>query len=267
MPAYEQSDRYLHYLSQVLAKVNQTWAPHQADDSHTNLAFDRLANRLLGRWLPAKERQLMCTLQLDSLTYNWVKQPQEIIAQIPANQKLLATVETEVLAAGVKGGLKNVDQLKQMPYEMPTYDFSDMKLQLLKENDVREWHAYRAMANRLCQLLVDHLQADSEVRIWPHHFDTGVYVLINAKIGLGFGLAMRDDMAGDAYFYMSGYPLNKTPLVFRDLPENEHWYWEVGEAWQGSIFPLNRLDPSDREKNFANLLHYLRSCYSWYAEQ
>ena len=46
-------------------------------------------------------------------------------------------------------------------------------------------------ANRSSNQLLGYAQADSEVRIWPEHFDTGVYFEYNGTIGIGFGLVLQ----------------------------------------------------------------------------
>ncbi len=51
MQAYIKTDRQLHWLSQVIAKINRTYVPKKNDDSHTNLYFDNLGKRITGRWI------------------------------------------------------------------------------------------------------------------------------------------------------------------------------------------------------------------------
>ena len=57
----------------------------------------------------------------------------------------------------------------------------------------------------IATLLNHFLQTNVEARIWPHHFDTGIYAMPNEDIGLGFGLAMNDGLVGEPYFYLAAY--------------------------------------------------------------
>ncbi len=46
MQEYNNSDRQIHWLSQVMAKANRAYVPEQKDDSHTNLYFDAPEKRI-----------------------------------------------------------------------------------------------------------------------------------------------------------------------------------------------------------------------------
>ena len=50
MEGYTYADQKLHFLTQVIAKANRSYVPTKPDDSHTNLYFDTLDNRIVGRW-------------------------------------------------------------------------------------------------------------------------------------------------------------------------------------------------------------------------
>ena len=52
-----------------------------------------------------------------------------------------------------------------------------------------------------------HFHEVSEVRIWPHHFDTGCLGYFDTKknVSVGLGLAIPDKNVDDWYFYASGY--------------------------------------------------------------
>ena len=66
---------------------------------------------------------------------------------------------------------------------------------------------------------------NSEVRIWPHHFDTGIYLEVNSKLGIGFGWAMADKMIDQPYFYFTPYGLNGHKLLTENLEDPEHGFW------------------------------------------
>lgn len=74
------------------------------------------------------------------------------------------------------------------------------------------------MANTVSQHMLDNLQLESGICIWPHHFDSGIYIQETADLELGFGLAMKDTMVGEAYFYMSGYH-GESPISYQNLKQ------------------------------------------------
>ena len=48
MQEYINTDRQLHWLSQVITKVNRSFVPAEKDDSHTNLYFDVIQKGIYG---------------------------------------------------------------------------------------------------------------------------------------------------------------------------------------------------------------------------
>jgi len=152
----------------------------------------------------------------------------------------------------------------ELHYTIPDYSFTKETIQAIPEKSLEEWIRIRRMANEACVLLLGHAQSEGEIRIWPHHFDTGIYTKINSKISLGFGLAMQDAMAGSPYFYMSGYPA-QGKLEYNHLPSNGPWKWQTKTDWQGAYLPLTEFD-SKTIKDQESLLHlFLSSVFNWYS--
>ncbi len=96
----------------------------------------------------------------------------------------------------------------------------------------------RKNANQACYDLLGYLQCESEVRIWPHHFDTGIYTPINDQLGIGFGLAMRDEMVGAPYLYFSAYGLNDHTLDYAEFEPLTNGHW-INQDWKGAVLPFD----------------------------
>lgn len=238
---YTNTDQQLHRLSQVIAKANRTFVTKKEDDSHTNLAFDSLGNRIMGHWIDTPDGKIMLTLNLSSQNFEWINQKQEVLGFFKTIGKQIETIEEEVSASLRSFGLEPNDFTDKLHYEIPEYSFMNDPVPEINENDLLEWANYRLLANEACSAILTTLGVDGEIRIWPHHFDTGIYVSANENIGIGFGLAMEDQMAGAPYLYMSGYPTNGN-LDFNEVTELPYGRWEIGEHWNGAILPLTELD-------------------------
>ena len=96
------------------------------------------------------------------------------------------------------------------------------------------------MANNACQWLLEHLQLEAETRIWPHHFDTGIYFEANENIGLGFGLAMQDSMLGVPYYYFSAYGLKDNEIDFEAFTKLKYGSWINTDDWKGATLELSK---------------------------
>ena len=241
MLEYTNTDQQLHRLSQVIAKVNRTFVSAKEDDSHTNLAFDSLGYRIMGRWILGGNENVMLTFNLRNQLFEWVNQSQKVLASVKTKERHISEIESE-LALGLPSlGLDPKGFVDKLHYEIPAYAFMNDPVPEFYEEDLEEWANYRLLANEACNAMLTTLGLESEVRIWPHHFDTGIYVTVNENLGVGFGLAMEDQMAGDPYFYMSGYP-SKGEIDYTKVNDLPFGRWETSEYWNGAIMPLSELE-------------------------
>lgn len=266
MQEYNKTDQQLHWLSQTIAKANRTYVTTKPDDSHTNLYYDILDNRIVGRWINNGSDTIMLTLNLESLHFEWLNSAKEVIQSVASIGKVTSDIENE-LAAGLSNlHLKQAGFTNELHFQIPDYSFKGEVIQAINEDNMHQWKTYRKLANVLCGLVLGYLELEGEIRIWPHHFDTGIYVEMNKKMGIGFGLAMEDSMAGAPYFYLSGYHIHKT-LTYNDLPALAEGRWEIGEHWKGAILPINELSSGIFEENRDSISNYLKRSINWYLRQ
>lgn len=266
MKNYITTDQYLHWLSQLLAKANRSFVPSKTDDSHTNLYLDWLGNRIVGKWIETENGKIMLTINLSNLQFEWLNSSYHVIASFETIGKTVNEVEQDISNHLPELGLNKDGFTDKLHYEIPDYPFTDEAIQAISDKHMGEWIYFRNLANKVCNVLLGHLQINGEIRIWPHHFDTGFYVVTNNGMGIGFGLAMSDTMVGSPYFYMSGYPSTGS-LYYKNLPEFLGGSWEMGEHWQGAVLPLSELKPLPKEKYKSIINDYLLKAANWYVNQ
>ena len=266
MKEYIKTDQYLHWLSQTLAKANRTFVPEIADDSHTNLYFDWLGNRIVGKWIETENGKIMLAINLSNLQFEWLNASYQTIASFETIGKTIQDVERNIEKHLPELGLNPDGFTENLHYEIPDYPFTSEAIQTISKHSMGEWIYYRNLANKVCTVLLGHLQMDGEIRIWPHHFDTGIYVVTNNGMGIGFGLAMSDTMVGGPYFYMSGYSASGS-LEYSGLPSFLKGKWEVENGWKGAVLPLSELKqlPSTQYKEVIN--NYLLNAVNWFIFQ
>jgi hypothetical protein len=93
----------------------------------------------------------------------------------------------------------------------------------------------------------------SDVRLWPHHFDLGTIVTLEASgdpsqgRSIGAGMSLGDMWYAEPYFYVNPYGLDSRPDVMPELPQPAHWHTE---SWFGAAVTatalLNQGDPASR---------------------
>ncbi|MDF1576594.1 MAG: hypothetical protein P1P86_15520 [Bacteroidales bacterium] len=263
MQVYLKTDSQLHWLSQVIARINRTFVPAQEDASHTNLYFDPIRRVISGRWIDTPQGKLLCFLDLNTLAFKWQDQSKSVLWEVP-----LLNAGLEELLAGtgeylLKSGM-DIEGLEDPGHSgIPAYGIRSINDEELSESGIKQWGYYRGLANIACFDMLGYLQSESEVRIWPHHFDTGIYTLVNKQLGLGFGLAMKDSMVGAPYFYLSGYG-DGMAGSFQGLPGLSAGHWETGEHWKGAVLPLSDISKHSYGEALEQIRNFIEQASSWF---
>ena len=245
---YTNTDQTLHLLCQIIAKANRTFVPAKKDDSNTNLAYNMLKNRIEGRWIIAPKGKIILSLNLSNFQFEWVDEQNIILDSFPSIGFTIEKIENEI-DKGLSGfGLHSGSFKEPMHYKIPEYSSLNDPITPISYDEIRLWKMFRGLANVACDNLMSSLKIKGETRIWPHHFDTGIYIEPSPQIGLGFGLAMEDSFVGEPYFYFSGYGLNDYTIDYTNFQELEIGKWIVEENWKGAILPLKDLEGTKPDK-------------------
>lgn len=263
MQEYDNTDIQIHWLSQVIAKMNRTFVPEQADESHTNLYFDPIVKRLFGRWIDSPDGKIILAFNLGSLSFEWLDTRQKILHAISVLDKNMEELEKYVIAYPEKLGMKTDIFSSPLHFKIPEYGIVSLKKEDVSDPGVNSWTFFRYLANRACQDMLGYIQAESEIRIWPHHFDTGVYTMATENLGMGFGLAMKDEMIGQAYFYLSGY--NRDSAVsYKKTDPLTKGRWETGEQWNGAVLPMGELTTSSTVEAGRIIQVFIKEAINWF---
>ncbi len=242
MQEYNKTDQQIHLICQLIAKVNRSLVPQKEDDCHTNLYFDALGNRIYGRWFSINSVKFILFFDLMQQAISLENQDYQITESVDIKDKTIATIENEISQLLKSHGAESSTLMAPLHFEIPKYSFANDVIKGFSDEEIKKWTHYRALANQACYDLLGHLQLESEVRIWPHHFDTGIYTEINDKIGIGFGLAMQDDMVDEPYLYFSVYGLNGHEVNYNNIQSLKTGYWIV-DNWKGSVLKMSKINP------------------------
>ena len=140
----------------------------------------------------------------------------------------------------------------------PLYPISDaFRFLLMSADQLQELRQLRALAQRTLSNFLETQHLQSEIRVWPHHFDTGAYAIIDNELGkaIGLGLAIPDTICQDHYFYISGYQDSKAVDVsgFGALQQGK-WH---SDSFTGAILPARGTDE-------ASVAAFLEGAFAYY---
>jgi len=261
MQGYIKIDKYIHQHCQTIAKFGRSFAESKEDDSHTNLSLDEIGKTIWGRWVNVNNKKYMLGLDLPTQKFNLVDKNKSLVVSFEMKGKKQSDVESDLASYfNDKLSLDGEDFLKPLHYEIPAYDFVDEEIPKYHVDQMDVWFQYRSLAKKTCLLLTDHLQTAAEIRIWPHHFDTGIYIEYDKQIGIGFGWAMADSMMSEAYFYYSVYGVNGFKVNYDNPIKLSVGKWIINENWKGAVLSLSQATES-------NAATFLRESTSWALEK
>ena len=245
---YTNTDQKLHLLCQIIAKANRTFVPTKKDGSNTNLAYNMLKNRIEGRWIKASSGKIILSLNLSNFQFEWIDEQNTVLDSIHSIGFTMEKIENEIDKGLGNLGLHSDAFKEPMHYKIPKYSFLNDPISPISYDEIRLWKMFRGLANVACDNLMLSLKNTSEIRIWPHHFDTGIYLEPSTQIGIGFGLAMEDSLVAAPYFYFSGYGLNGYTIDYTNFQVLEIGKWIVEENWKGAVLPLHDLQGTKPDK-------------------
>jgi len=240
MQEYNEADWWLHCLCQVIAKANRSFVPKGEDDSHTNFYYDALGHRISGRWLRHGEEELLLELDLPGLVLEYYDARFQKVAEVSAIGRHFESFEQEVRAQFDSLGWPTKGISDPLHFQVPDYGIDQLRVPALDAEVLLQWGHYRQIANTACLGLLGYFQKEAEIRIWPHHFDTGIYFRVSDHLSLGFGLAMEDPIAGAPYFYLSAYGRDGSVLQVDNMKPLSAGQWVSG-AWSGAILPIKNV--------------------------
>ncbi|MGC9345075.1 MAG: hypothetical protein ACP5E3_20390, partial [Bacteroidales bacterium] len=222
-----------------------------------------LNHKLTGRWILVNKHRIMLSLNLKNWRMEWLNDRLEVVNYFDATG---LSHENHLYMAGeyLKFLGMDIDGLKKpLHFQIPDYGINIIDDQDISSIGVEQWKFFRDLANRNCFDLLGLLQKESEIRIWPHHFDTGIYVQLDNNLGIGFGLAIKDSLAGLPYFYLTAYN-GDAQVSFSSVPELTHGKFIMEGSWKGAILTLDQIPIESTQKTDEILRSFLIEGMGYY---
>lgn len=242
----------LHHAAQFVSMVSNSYLPHLPDDSQNSLHWNSDLETLEGKWIESPKIRM----SLDIKKFGLIMQTGERSHQVPLERNTKADVLSDLAAllhayGANSGGLQPIAQ-----FVIPTHAVEEGGVFEKPADEVlQEWANWRTNAQIVLEPIRDQFQWASDVSIWPHHFDTGLYVPLsrnengNDTRSVGLGLAIADSEVPEPYFYINHW--SQTPIDFgTEQPSIQVGYWH-DKSWKGFILPASDIisQSSARQEN------------------
>jgi len=150
MQAYINSDRQIHWLSQVLTKANRVYVPAQLDDSHTNFYFDALEKRILDRWIDGPKGKIILALNLQTHSFQWLDEKQNTLHEVSSLNKSMEQLEKSASEYPGSLNMRTEAFFRPLHFEIPDYKIEKLSREDISDDGLKSWIYFRHLANMAC---------------------------------------------------------------------------------------------------------------------
>jgi hypothetical protein len=226
-------EKQMHLASQYLAAAGISFVEKQEDDSHTNLGFNTEKGIMYTRALSDNGDQLILNYNTFSLDWKGIHKTTSISLNGKTHKAIMDWISNSAQKAIGKS------YHYAFHYDLPYAISDDFTFELKDANRLKELLKNRTLAYAILEEFLTLNNLKSEIRVWPHHFDTGAFVLFNNDSGLsiGLGFAIPDAVAQEHYFYIGGYK-GQDPIDTSSFTELTNGQWR-NEGFVGAILSIS----------------------------
>jgi hypothetical protein len=224
----------LHIAAQYLAAAGISFIEKKADDSHTNLGWNRDKERMETHVFNA---DFKLGLNVNFPKLEWIKN-EEVINYIELNGKSHKEISSWITEQAKQNNISK-KYAYQFHYDLPYDEITDDYKFSLNTNELKNISSEFTKAQVAFEQFLAQNKLDFPIRIWPHHFDLGIYTKLDNETYMGGGLAIPDSLVDDFYFYASGYK-NGNPIETKSFSKMEFGAWR--SDWNGATLAASHLD-------------------------
>ncbi|MGB5818670.1 MAG: hypothetical protein WBG90_04235 [Saonia sp.] len=227
----------MYLAAQYLAASGISFLEKKDDDSHTNLGFSVEKGSMYTRPLNNAGDTLALNYNTFALVWNMTNANISFDLQGTTHEEIIKWITQMASNNGIA-----IPYSYKFHYE-PSYKLTDgFTFKLVNPKRLRELMDFRILTQKVIASFLKRQNLVSEIRTWPHHFDTGAFAQVPDKkeLSVGLGLAIPDTLVNDHYFYLSGYLGHDTIDCsgFQPLAQGK-WY---PHEFKGAILPATGIN-------------------------
>ena len=211
--------KQLHWASQLLSAAADATLEKADDDSHSNLGWDAVANKLAGR----------SGCDIDVVPFD------------------LRFGDRSLSLAGrtLSDSLDWLSEKIGSPLTLRDYDMPDHAV--AKGEPFAPHNEHLVAIAEWFSLAQKSLAGNGEIRIWPHHFDMGFWSPAEVEgRSVGGGFSLGDGNYDQPYFYINPYGIDKP----ESLPHLGVGNWT--KHWFGAVITADELASSSNTADTAS---------------
>jgi hypothetical protein len=231
----------LHHAVQLVALAGRSLAAPQPDDSHTGLEWQDEPRGLSGPELPgSRPWRVLLTLGRLALEPSLeVRTEGEALGRLPLRNRTREEAFSWLVQRARERGAAAEQLRAEMPYALPAHPFG-AGAPFVEPHDRRwleELARWFAFGNGRLREVTRGWPRAAPVRVWPHHFDAGSVLPLDAQrdenaASISVGFSPGDEEIAEPYFYVTPWPAPPATEALPDLPAGGRWH---REGWTGAV--------------------------------
>jgi len=249
----------IHRGVQFVSMVGKHYLEHQADDSHTNMEWLADQRLLAGRWISGEKGRFRLAVAPSTLELAFLDEH----SNASSGFQLDGRTKDEVLEWVRKGlqeqGLDQNALKMDLHYDVPVHETDEgAPFRLFDQSVFDEATRVRENAERVLHIFRRRFDTASELRVWPHHFDSGSYIPVSfdeagsAIKSFSIGYAIPDGTVDEPYFYVTTWSA-KSDNEYVDLPQLSSGEWLLS-PFQGAILRLSEIESAAHAESQARMV-------------
>ncbi|NAS29386.1 hypothetical protein GTQ40_00235 [Flavobacteriaceae bacterium R38] len=233
MSTLNQTQNKLHHLSQTLAAFSNSYLDKAEDDSQSNLLWSVEKEAIISRSV----NNIHLELHIKDLVLKLVSPTETITLDV------LGLAKTD-LDSWLKKHLSlvSLDENRfnyNLGFSLDSDHTTFIDLDTDAEKSILELINHRNFCQNALESISKAYKNATEIRIWPHHFDTGMLIDLSSQHdmskGLGLGYAIADSLSDLPYFYTYGWGI---PIDYNSLSSLKNGLW-IDKEWKGALLAAN----------------------------
>jgi len=219
-----------HLATQYLAMAGKSFLEAKDDDSHTNVGFFTKDHTLRTWSLDDSDTYLAFSFDDFALQWSTAEDKISFLLEGKTHRKIIGWISKMAVASKIDKPY-NYD----LHYELPFEHNDGYVFELSDKQALTNLLQLRILAQNVLEIFLNRQKLESEIRIWPHHLDTGAFVILNDESGksVGLGMAIPDSLIDNHYFYLSGYKAHNS-LSTANFSKLTHGEWK-NNGFKGAI--------------------------------
>ncbi|WP_340075380.1 hypothetical protein [Leptobacterium sp. I13] len=255
MKLINQTQNTLHHLAQFLAAFSNSYLQKEDDDSQSNIGWSVVKKAMVSRSVDGVHLEL----SYPNVTLKIIKE-ETTVAQTTLSGMSRAAIDSWIR--------KNLEILSldsnKFNYELGfSLDTSFSNFSIMDDEtmaSIQQLIQHRTIAQKALEKLAKAYAYPTEIRVWPHHFDTGMLIDLSddqtLSKGLGLGYAIADSVSNVPYFYT--YAWGNDTIDYKQLPPLANGKWATGD-WKGALLRADELFDLKAVESFYQGASYLLS--------